>query len=336
MTNSNTCLRPLAAAIVAVIGPIMANAAPPTYRIEQIPRLPEMQVEEPMAINNKGEVTGQAYHNKHGNVCFKYSGGVTIELPDSRDHQCLGINDRGVIVGTDGERAYLWKKDGQKEALPSMKWVGGINRHGEVAGTIDVGNFEYHGALYADGVTTDLGLLDHASTYSEGLGLNDKGVVVGQGDGKPGFIRGVRWRNGKAAAIVNDGITTARAINNLGHITGTTGHDSTSFGAYFKDEAGLHPLPMVPNMVRMTPHGINERDEIVGTMVSTLGRDVAFYAVDGKAYWLLGLLDDDSRAAVTAVKTATSINDAGQIAGKALRDGRYYYPYIATPVAPSR
>lgn len=122
-----------------------------------------------------------------------------------------------------------------------------------------------------------------------------------------------------------------RSINNKGHITGTAGHDSTSYGAYFQDEIGLHPLPMMAGMKNMKPHGINERDEIVGTMRSFQERDIAFYSHQGKSYWLLGLLDEESRAKVTAIKHAWAINDAGQIVGMALQ-GRYGYPFIATPV----
>jgi probable HAF family extracellular repeat protein len=309
-------------------------AAPPVYHLELIPRLPEMQVEDPRAINNKGDVVGVAYHNNRGNVCFKYSGGVTIELPRSVDNECLGINDRGFVIGHTAEQAYLWKPSGEKRKIRGMKWAHAINRAGHVAGTMDLGGFDYHGALYADGQLTDLGVLDGTSTYSEAYGLNDNGEVVGIGDGEVGFIRGVHWHNGTATPIVHDGITTATAINNKGHIVGTAGHDSTSYGAYLQDEAGLHMLPTVNGMKNMHPNGINERDEIVGTMRTERNHEVAFYAHNGKAYKLYNLLDDESKAAVTTIKRAWAINDAGQIVGLALRDGRYVYPFIATPVTP--
>jgi hypothetical protein len=117
-------------------------------------------------------------------------------------------------------------------------------------------------------------------------------------------------------------------------MTGTAGHDSSSWGIYFMDKTGLYPLPMIKNTQIMTPHSINERDEVVGTMHSTRNRDVAFYASKGKSHRLFDLLDEVSRANITSARTAWSINDAGQIVGMALVNGGYGYPFIATPVAP--
>jgi probable HAF family extracellular repeat protein len=320
--------------LMALGAALSVHAAAPVYHLQEIARLEDLEVRQPMAINTKGHVVGHAYSTERGFVCFKYADGVTTELPDSQNCGCVGINDDGAVVGHDSAHAYLWAPDGKRQQIPWMIMACGINAAGHVSGIVQTDGWHSRAALFADGELHDLGLLDGHSTFSQAWGLNDKDVVVGTGDGRHGHV-GVRWRGERSREISADAATTAEAINEHGHIVGTTGPDVDHYGSYFMDEAGVHAVPMLPDMARMKPRSLNERDEFVGTMHSTrTGDELGFYARRGRAYRLLRLLDDESRGVVSEVTNAMSINDAGQIVGAAMSGGTVY-PYIATPVAPA-
>jgi probable HAF family extracellular repeat protein len=148
-------------------------------------------------INAFGQVVGQAdtltTGVRHG---FFYDGGVMTDLGTLGGSESLayGVNDLGQVVGWSGtifgvtlpRHAFLW----QKGVMTDLGTLGGsdsvaqsINNKGQVVGSSslagDTGS--RHAFLYSNGAMTDLNSLvsDHLGiTFTEALGINDKGQIV--------------------------------------------------------------------------------------------------------------------------------------------------------------
>lgn len=348
MSHTETCrlsrsLLARGAAWAMVLGAGAAAAATPVYKIKPLKSQGSIQPAVAYAINAHGVVTGSAWNFVTGHyVCFRYEAGELTELPDSSDRVCTGINDQGDIVGgpdltqgiADG-LSYLWPAAGGRVELTGLTVAIAINNAGQVAGWSYFGGDTPHAAWVADGVLTDLGAARGLKGQSVASGLNDKGLVVGTGTTRDTEAQAVKWSQGAMKKIPSpDGpVSTALAVNRLGHVVGTTGPDAEHHSAYLQDRTGVHALPAIPNTRLMTPRAINEADAVVGSMLTPAGRDAAFFSDEGKSYWLYGLLDDSGQA-WSSLSQAWGINRAGQIVGVGFLIGEGTVPFIATPVAP--
>ena len=187
------------------------------------------------SANNAGTIVGWAETSKHDSTCTK--GHVLQFLPvtwsgsshavvalttyeGDPDGAATGINASGEIVGISGicdqdvgrfsaRHALLWKS--ASSAPTNLGSLGGaswntpaaIDDNGDVAGFSDlrgdkggVPNFHAFLWLESGGGMKDLGTLP-GDAYSEALGLNDRGAVVGASYAA-GFAssRGFVWKNG--------------------------------------------------------------------------------------------------------------------------------------------
>jgi probable HAF family extracellular repeat protein len=194
------------------------------------------------AINTSGQMVGQA--STTGNVAehaFLYSGGLMSDLgtlPGGTWTAASGINDSGQIVGagdnsiTD-QHAFLYSA-GVMSDLGTLggeeSYASGINASGQVAGystpagaTPDVS----HAFLYANGSMSDLGTLS-GGTWSEAHGLNDWGMVVGEGGTGGGGNDGFLYFGGSMvdlnSLLDSSGagwtVWCAQAVNDSGQIVG--------------------------------------------------------------------------------------------------------------------
>ncbi|MFO1338282.1 MAG: hypothetical protein U1F53_08595 [Burkholderiaceae bacterium] len=349
MNLTRTCTvacRLLALAPAAVLGAALAPvaaAATPVYRIEPLKSQGAIQPAVAYAVNAHGVVTGSAWNFVTGHyVCFRYEAGVLTELPDSADRVCTGINDQGDIVGgpnlvqgMDDGLSYLWPAAGGRVELVGMTMATAINNRGDVAGWSTFGGRKAHAAWITGGVLVDLGASHGLKGESAANGLNDKGLVVGTGATRDTASQAVKWSQGAMKKIPSpDGpLSTALAVNRLGHVVGTTGPDADQHGAYLQDKTGVHALPAIPRTSLMTPRAINDTDMVVGSMLTEAGRNAAFFSDEGKSYWLYGLLDDSGQA-WSSLSQAWGINQAGQVVGVGFYVGEGNVPFIATPVAP--
>ncbi|MFO1339850.1 MAG: hypothetical protein U1F53_16755 [Burkholderiaceae bacterium] len=318
-------------------------AAAPVYRIEPLKSKGEIQPAVAYAINAHGVVTGSAWNFVTGHyVCFRYEAGELTELPDSTDRVCTGINDQGDIVGgpnltmgIDDGLSYVWPAAGGRVELTGMTMATAINNRGDVAGWSTFGGRKAHAAWYAGGVLTDLGAAHGLKGESVANGLNDKGLVVGTGATRDTASQAVKWSQGAMKKIppLDGPLSTALAVNRLGHVVGTSGPDADHHSAYLQDKTGVHALPAIPKTSLMTPRAVNDTDMVVGTMLTEAGRSAAFFSDERKSYWLYGLLDASGEA-WSSLSQAWAINQGGQIVGVGFLIGEGNVPFIATPVVP--
>jgi probable HAF family extracellular repeat protein len=196
-------------------------------------------------INDLGQVVGSAVTSDGSNHPFLYSNGKMIDLgtlgsPEGSSwwNSAQGVNNSGEVTGTSytaksGFFAFLWSKG----KMTKMGTLGGpysqgyaINNQGQVTGIAYLKNGEAH-AFIANCATCklkDLGAFGSTGT-TWGFGINDSGVVVGQGSCgcEAGYVAFV-YSNGKLQDLnklipAGTGWTLieAAAINDAGQIVGT-------------------------------------------------------------------------------------------------------------------
>jgi uncharacterized membrane protein len=216
------------------------------------------------AVNNRGQVVGWAETPVHDPTCvgiqvlqfkavmWEPLRGKTHELspfPGDSASAATAINARGQAVGISGDcdqavgrfsarRAVIWQH-GSVQEIPNL---GGttwhtpmdINERGDVVGFSNPegegdpeGAFIAHAFYWRHGSdrVKDLGVLD-GDGFSQAMGINNRGDIVGVSFGGDAGPRGVIWRNGRRenlndlVDIGDDVILSAQHINDRRQITG--------------------------------------------------------------------------------------------------------------------
>lgn len=206
----------------------------------------------PTDVNNRGQVCGFNTVNSHALLWEK---GVTTDLGTLGGSlsSAAAINDRGEVVGwsttADGlQRSFLWEKGtmrqlgtdffnsfsinnrgqvvvvgpagmylltGSKATFIALTFnEAAVNQRGEVAGT----DGTQHAFLWHDGVLT---LLPTPGDFSDGMGVNNSGDVVGAVIGATEHAS--LWTGGAVVDISGGNLTIAFDINNSGVIVGFVG-----------------------------------------------------------------------------------------------------------------
>jgi probable HAF family extracellular repeat protein len=197
------------------------------------------------------------------------------ELPipsDDPDAWTFGINDRGQVVGASGpcaalnpdsgvyilsRHALLWDEEGRPTDLGSLGGSGTVgpdniglevNNEGQVVGTSNLkGDVYFHAYLWTlQTGPQDLGTLpgiggNPPDVNSAGLGIDDRGEVVGASFDTSGNLRAYIWRNG----VMTD-------LNTL--------------------------IPVDSPLFLIFAHGVSDRGAIVGFALTTAGDVHAFLA----------------------------------------------------------
>ncbi|MGA3118777.1 MAG: PEP-CTERM sorting domain-containing protein [Syntrophobacteraceae bacterium] len=142
---------------------------------------------EPWGINDKGQVVGiynLTSHGPDGTYGYIYSGGIftTINFPESTFTFAYGINDRGQIVGFNGEYSFIYSGGvftTLDDPLGQVTIARDINSSGQIVGDyIDLEG--EHGFIYSGGVFTTLDDPSvTAGMFTVATGINDRGQVVG-------------------------------------------------------------------------------------------------------------------------------------------------------------
>ena len=204
---------------------------------------------------------------------------------------------------------------------PAGHLVGGLSEN-ETSANIASGGYFY------DGAVTRIAF-GPGQNRGEALALNSRDQVVGwvqQGSEQHAFL----WDRGvlRDLGTVSGASTLATGINDSGVVTGWGATSRTSgVSIIFRWDGEMHPLGCPAGTIHCEATAINARGDIVGealtaekTEVALLYRDGAFHRLDdlvqGAEGWHFIL--------------ATSINDAGQIAGTGELNGRDH-AYLLTP-----
>ena len=162
--------------------------------------------------------------------------------------EAYSINDRGQVVGAStarsaGQHAFLWQ-DGKITDIglshPNQGSVArAINDRGQVAGSLDVGDGR-HAFLWERGNMRDLGTL--GGLVSSALALNNKGEIVGYSDLAP------------------------RVVSNA---AGSRPWDKPwRLAVVWTERKGMTALGAFPSTYSSTATGINDKGQVVGTMVT--------------------------------------------------------------------
>ena len=222
------------------------------------------------AVDSSGQVCGENYPTKGGHraLFHRNSKASTPPLPSAfTASEPRGMNDRGQIVGKIvGNRIKpQWKafffdsRTGQMTTLPvvppfTKAAALAINNNGQTVGTAwntnqpslaeDTQHPGQHAVLWEEGRMTDLGVLPHFSS-SSGMGLNNRGQVVGCCSQEPNFLPDAIHR------LLNHGTDPSHEeafLYDTGRMMGLNSLISTRSGWTLE-----------------TATGINDRGQIVGS-----------------------------------------------------------------------
>ena len=286
-----------------------------------------------LGINQAGDVVGvyftPGFNELRG---FKYSGGngaQDIGSLGGTATYATGINGLGQIVGygnSPGNATFNGFRDssgGPRLPLGNLGGAGteanGINNHGQVVGSSNLGSGSEHAFRYTDG----MGLQDLGSLFggnSRAYGINDNGWVTGQSDGFNAFL----YRDGVGMTYLGPGV--GRAINAQGTVAGDNG---VGFGQATLYRDGQTQLLGHLGGNGSLAFGINSSEQVVGTSLDGENRFRAFIWseqsgmvnlndwIDPNSGWILG--------------DANAVNDAGQIVGLGLLNGKQT-AYLLNPI----
>lgn len=305
------------------------------------------------AINERGEVAGGTFGPvPEPGRAFLWSprAGFTDlgNLGGAGGAGANSVNARGQVVGgsdrpggTSAPSVFLWsRRDGMRDLLPGDAPPAGpakINERGEVASTrgpLSVFMANPRPYLWSEhGGVTEIGALP-GGNGAVARGLNDHGEVVGEADapgpGPAHEMHAFLWssREGMRSLGVVGPVPSgagAKDVNNRGHVVGVrilgvapTGPIARGF--LWTPRDGLVELH-APGAIRTLAFAINERDQVVGVLVTALGPPQVMKAFLWSRTGGFVVLPELSAGDTQAL----AINDAGEIAGHSRApDGRLH------------
>jgi probable HAF family extracellular repeat protein len=203
---------------------------PASFRDENFPQSAQTQV---VGINNNDTTVGfyiDQQGTNHGFLKADKADPVTVDLPGTTFNQLLGVNNKGQAAGyyqdaAGNQHGYVHEKDGSFLVLnlPSASdQATGINDQGDVVGFMQP----------SPTATTSDGFLMHAgqikkidfpkSTFSQALGIDNHGDIVGDYTDANGTMHGFEYHDGTYVSIDVPGAssTIVNGINNDGMIVG--------------------------------------------------------------------------------------------------------------------
>jgi probable HAF family extracellular repeat protein len=251
-------------------------------------------------INNRGQIVGSR---------FVWENGVVTELPPLPGEgaaSAIAINDLGQIVGNSGENAVLWDRGTVILLVSAHRFdhpcaANAINNRGQILGSCNGVPF-----LWEDGRLTLLPRLPDGD-YALTNGLNDFGQGVGgsltETDEE---FHAVLWHRGEVidlGIVAGGSSSNAFAINNRGHIVGTSRDASDALQAVLWQNGTIATLETLPGARSTFARAINERGQIVG------------HSEQGPLLWEGGSLIELGGLQNGDAGFATGINDRGEIVG---------------------
>ena len=270
-----------------------------------LPRLPGAGTARAYAINDYDEIVGYSEQtNSNRYTACLWKDGEVIDLgylSDGNDSEARGINNHGQIAGVSNHtthgplRAFLWE-DGEMTDLSVFfdtenSVANAINDRGQITGWMGSAMHDSSAFVLKDGQVEDLGVLP-GGTGAIGLDINSRGWITGWGS-----IEMPARRDSEVHALLHRGVRM------------------TDLGRLPADE-------------RSCGRSINLHGQVVGWS-DQLGYD--YHAVlwqNGRMSVIDDLLPDGSDL---YVYSAYGVNDAGQIAARALDSSSNNVGVLLTP-----
>jgi probable HAF family extracellular repeat protein len=180
-----------------------------------------------LAINNWGTVIGVGGQG----LAYRWQPGTDPMplLPEGATGSSASeINDRGTVLGA-ANQTFLWRRGRFTDvdlmlSDPLGRRPDRLNNRDQVVGFV-FENFQFRAALWSRGRVIHLG--DLGGGYSEALGINDRGEVVGRSSRADGSSGAFLWRDGTMidlGALTGAPRSEAFAINNRGQVLGEINH----------------------------------------------------------------------------------------------------------------
>ncbi|TAH39632.1 MAG: DUF3466 family protein [Planctomycetota bacterium] len=277
------------------------------------------------AINESGQVAGETLVSPLDWNAFRWESGVMAVLPappGAGSSYGLSINSSGDVVGFDDVgRALVWSGGGV-HVLPGL---GGtyhgalaVNDAGQIVGRSTTASGDEHAFLWQAGALLDLGTLGGA--YSAAYAINQAGQVAGGSGLAGGRQHSFLWENGQMRDLGTLGgrLATAYGINDNGLVAGGSWIAGPNLyeHAFLRNARGMVDLGTLQGPAgNSRALDVNNRGQVVGWSSypgSVYPESHAFLYRDGVLHDLNDLIAPGSGWVLEA---ATSINDAGQIAG---------------------
>jgi probable HAF family extracellular repeat protein len=302
---------------------------------------------EAYGINNARQVVGWSTTSAGAGHAFLYSGGVMTDLGTligGSASYATGINDMGQVVGYGGINAYgpqfreftqgfIWT-NGSMQPLGTLYCPCSFNERYGTSAAYDINNAGQavgdsrtvrgemfrHAFLWQSGTMQDIGGGPGGMSISYAYDINDTGQVVGRFDD-----RAFLWQDGVGrqdlGTLPGHATSAALAISGGGLVVGESVAPTGTEGSAFLWEAGvMQDLGALAGDPFSQANDINGRNQVVGRSGTRDGASSrAFLWQAGVMSDLNGLLPAGSG---WDLKSASAINDAGQIVGVGIHDGR--------------
>lgn len=282
------------------------------------------------ALNNAGTVAGWGQASSGGQQAFVSGTGGFESLPlgAGTESYAYGINSAGTAVGNTyiggNSHGTIWTSAGATD-LGANTYATAINNSGEVVGS--------NGSAFVvvNGQLEDLAMPSNMN-WSSAYGINDAGVVVGDGRLANGTFRGVIWNaDGTVTMLGTLGGSSSQAtdVNNSGEVVGFASLASGYQHAFSVIGGTMIDLGTLGGS--SYAYGVNASGEVVGYSYLADGDQHAFLYDDGTMLDLNSLLPANSG---WELEEAFGINASGQITGMGLYDGQQMAFLMTDPPSP--
>jgi probable HAF family extracellular repeat protein len=284
---------------------------------------------EPKAINNRGQIVGSV-HDAVGRAQAWFWDGEQEHFLVTTEEATTGVandlNDAGSVVGAGPffrntsddfdvfryrTRAFIY--DGETvtdfpiSASSSMSRAEGINRHGDVVGTIYGGSGSQYAVWWRGEEIIEFGV-------GRAMAINDRRQAVGSVERDNNSKAFLSDENGEVEILGTLGgeYSYANDLNERGEVVGYSGTTSGEERAFLYRDGAMLELT-VPGE-RIHAEAINERGQIVGSITTFAKPWVTegFVYQDGQARLLLDIVPQDG---CWMRLEARDINDHGDILG---------------------
>jgi probable HAF family extracellular repeat protein len=305
-----------------------------TYTVLDLGVLPRGSYSIATGINASGQVTGSSDIGTRDSHAFLFSNGTMQDLGTlgGKASRGIAINAAGQVLGwsyindTITVHPFLFS-GGSMQDLGIAATARAMNDFGQVTGHL--GSPE-HAFLFSNGTMYDLGT-PPGFTSTTGYGINNSGQVTGEAY-FAAYYHAFLYSNGTMQDLgtLPGGYSSGgRAINNSGQVTGTSAVYGGYYHAFIYSNGTMQDLGTLPGGQYSAASAINNYGQVTGYAVNSTGSSDAraFLYSNGTMQDLNDLISPTSG---WTLSVGTGINDAGQITGDGILDGRQHAFLLTT------